>query len=65
MEDQRQLLWCHRWVIVKAFEGKVSQAEIESFIRHGMASPGAAPPMPPGYHEKVAEILKTGKVVFD
>lgn len=65
MEHHRQLLWSHRWVIASAFGGKVSKANIESFIRYGAASSGTPEKIDPRVLDLVAEIQRTGKVVFD
>lgn len=65
MQHHRQLLWSHRWVIASAFGGKVSKANIDSFILYGAASSGVPEQIDPRVWDHVAEIQRTGKVVFD
>lgn len=52
-------------MIGKVLGGKERKGERESFIRYGATTSGSPEPNLPGVAEKMAEILRTGKVVFD
>lgn len=64
LENQRGLLLSHGWVIGLLFgDASVSEAEIDSFLRFGIAA-SQAEPRSAAVDEKAAEILRTGKVSF-
>jgi hypothetical protein len=60
------MLLSHGWVIGSLFgSSRVSEHELDSFVRFGTAQPGPPEPRSAEVDERVAEALRTGKVRCD
>lgn len=59
------MMLSHSWTIGKLFDNdKTHEADLERFIQFGTAASNVAEPRSAAVDEKVAEILRTGKVTF-
>lgn len=59
------MMLSHQWAIGCLFGSqKVGTQEIDSFLRYGIASTSSTEPRSQAVDDKVAEILRSGKVVF-
>lgn len=65
LENGRAMMLSHSWTIGKLFDnGKTNEVDLERFIQFGTAASNVSEPRSAAVDEKVAEILRTGKVTF-
>lgn len=65
LENGRAMMLSHSWTIGKLFDdAKTHPWEFERFLQFGTAASGESEPRSAAVDDKVAEILRSGKVTF-